>query len=190
MPVGKPPRSSSRTDASQRRLVQAAQQDPARFAELYEFHFDAIYAFVARRVHDRVYAEDLTADVFHKALAALPKFDWRGVPFGAWLFRIAANLVADHWKRSSRESPDDPPELATEQEFEKARDCARLFRLVETLPTDQQRVIRMRFSEGQSIREIAAALRKTDGAVKQLQFRALASLRAHLSGKKSGTRHG
>lgn len=187
MPVGKPP--SSRTDSSERRLVQAAQQDAARFADLYEAHFDAVYAFVVRRVRDRAHAEDLTSDVFHKALAALPNFDWRGVPFGAWLFRIAANVVADHWKRSAREA-NDPPELYTEQEFEKAGDCARLFRMVDTLPKDQQRVIRMRFSEGHSIREIASLLKKSDGAVKQLQFRALANLRAHLTGKKSGIRHG
>jgi RNA polymerase sigma-70 factor, ECF subfamily len=189
MPVGKPASKGSPAEAQQRLLVQAAQKDPARFADLYEAHFDAVYAFIARRVQTRDIAEDLTSDVFHKALAALPRFDWRGVPFGVWLFRIAANVVNDQWKRSAKESADDPPELATDTDFEEALHRARLFRLVEDLPLDQRHVIQMRFSEGKSIREIASALRRTEGAVKQLQFRALQTLRVLASEKKSGARH-
>jgi len=170
--------------------VRAAQKDPARFADLYETHFDAVYAFIARRVQSRDIAEDLTSDVFHKALAALARFDWRGVPFGVWLFRIAANVVTDQWKRSTKESSEDPPELATDTDFEEAVQRARLFRRVDDLPPDQRRVVQMRFSEGKSIREIASALRRTEGAVKQLQFRALQTLRAQVSEKKSGARHG
>lgn len=202
MSVSKPATKGSRVEANERLLVQAAQNDPSRFADLYEGHFDAVYAFIARRIRDRDLAEDLTSDVFHKALAALPRFDWRGVPFGVWLFRIASNLVTDQWKRSAQVAPGDPPELASKQDFDEALRRARLFRLVEQLPQDQRRVIQMRFSEGHSIREIAAALKKTDGAVKQLQFRALETLRAQASAKpmtktsappskkKSGTRHG
>jgi RNA polymerase sigma-70 factor (ECF subfamily) len=178
MPVSKPATKGSRAEADERLLVQAAQKDPSRLAELYELHFDAVYAFIARRIHARDVAEDLTSDVFHKALAALPRFDWRGVPFGVWLFRIASNVVTDQWKRSAKVAPGDPPEPATEQDFEEALHRARLFRLVEHLPQDQRRVIQMRFAEGNSIREIAAGLKKTDGAVKQLQFRALQALRA------------
>jgi RNA polymerase sigma-70 factor, ECF subfamily len=198
MPVSKPASQGSRAEASERLLVQAAQKDPSRFADLYELHFDPVYAFIARRIHDRDLAEDLTSDVFHKALAALPRFDWRGVPFGVWLFRIAANVVTDQWKRSAKIAPGDPPEPAAEQDFDGALHRARLFCLVDELPQDQRRVIQMRFSEGNSIREIATALEKTDGAVKQLQFRALETLRAQASEKgsdtvgkkKSGTRHG
>src|ERR687884_209969 len=97
-------------EVDDRVLVEAAQRDPARFGDLYERHFDRVYAFVVRRIRDRDAAEDVTADVFHRALTNLPKFEWRGAPFGAWLFRIAANAIADRSKRSSRETspPDDP----------------------------------------------------------------------------------
>jgi RNA polymerase sigma-70 factor (ECF subfamily) len=190
MPVGKPASKGSRAEAQERLLVQAAQQDPARFADLYEKHFDAVYAFIARRVQSRDIAEDLTADVFHKALAALPQFDWRGVPFRVWLFRIAANVVSDQWKRSAKESSSDPPELATETDFDDALQWARLFRLVESLPVDQKRVIQMRFADGCGVREIATTLRRTEGAIKQLQFRALQTLRGLVSKQRSGARHG
>jgi RNA polymerase sigma-70 factor (ECF subfamily) len=191
MPVSKASsQTGSRAEAEERRLVQAAQKDSARFADLYEKHFDAIYAFVARRVRDRHITEDLTADVFHKALAALPRFDWRGVPFGVWLFRIASNVVVDHWKQSARESSEEPPEPATEADFEDALQRGRLFRMVADLPADQRRVVQMRFAEGHSVREIGAALKKTDGAIKQLQFRALQTLRKRMNEPQSGKRHG
>src|SRR5207244_1423025 len=83
------------TDADDRALVEAAQRDRSKFADLYDRHFVRVYAFVMGRVRDRDVAEDLTADVFHKALAALPGFELRGAPFGAWLIRIAANAIAD-----------------------------------------------------------------------------------------------
>src|SRR5205085_12254931 len=79
----------------ERALIEAAKRDPARFAELYEFNFDRVYAYVSRRVRDRSIAEDVTAEVFHHALANLERFEWRGTPFAAWLFRIAANEIAD-----------------------------------------------------------------------------------------------
>jgi RNA polymerase sigma-70 factor, ECF subfamily len=81
------------TQADERLLVEAAQKDPARFGDLYELHFELVYAFVSRRVASRDVAEDVTSEVFHKALANLPRFEWRGVPFGAWLLKIAANVI-------------------------------------------------------------------------------------------------
>ena len=72
--------------------------DPRLFAKLYEQHFDRVYAFVARRAGQRSEAEDLTAEVFHHALANLSRFEWRGVPFAAWLLQIARNALADRWQ--------------------------------------------------------------------------------------------
>jgi RNA polymerase sigma-70 factor (ECF subfamily) len=170
-------------EGDERLLIEAAQRDPSRFAELYGQHFAGVYAFVARRVRDRETAQDLTADVFQQALANLGRFEWRGVPFAAWLFRIAANAIVDHAQRTTRERelppPDDPVEVAPEE----VQDRARLFRLVDELPHDQRRVIAMRFAEQKSLREIALALQRTEGAIKQLQFRALANLRARMSEK-------
>lgn len=185
MPAGKPAARGSREETRERLLVEAAQKDPARFADLYELNFARVYAYVARRAGGRQTAEDLTADVFHKALANLPNFDWRGVPFAAWLLRIASNVVADQWKRQSREVVEDPPEVSTDVDMEEVEYRARLFRLVEKLPADQRRVIGMRFAEGKSIREIARELGRTEGAVKQLQFRGLQTLREQL-----GEQHG
>src|SRR5262252_3700999 len=90
----------------ERRLIEAAQKDPRRFGELYEKNFGRVYAFVARRVHDRHETEDITAEVFHHALANLSKFEWRGVPFAVWLYRIAANAMADRWKKVSTREMD------------------------------------------------------------------------------------
>jgi RNA polymerase sigma-70 factor (ECF subfamily) len=168
-------------DADERLLVEAAQRDPMRFAELYERHFYRVYAYIARRVGDRDRAEDLTADVFQEALAGIPKFEWRGVPFWAWLLRIAARAVADHWSRSGRESgyASSEPEPAGADEIE--RD-AMLYQLVGRLPEAQFRVIYMRFIEQKSIREIAQALDRSEGSVKQLQLRAIENLRAQMEG--------
>jgi RNA polymerase sigma-70 factor, ECF subfamily len=170
-------------DADERLLIEAAQKDPHRFADLYEQHVDRIYAFIARRVQDRDAAQDLTSDVFHRALANLRSFEWRGAPFAAWLFRIAANAVADHAQRVAKQRgtlPLDEPEAVSMEEVEER---ARLFRCVSQLPEDQRRVINLRFAQQNSIREIAQALGRTEGAVKQLQFRALQNLRARMSGK-------
>src|SRR5512142_772097 len=138
----------AREEASERLLVEAARKDPGRFIELYDQNFDQVYAYIAKRVRDRDLAEDLTADVFHKALANLLKFDWRGVPFAAWLIRIAANLITDHWNRSSREIVDDPPQTGTDSSLEERGERDQLFRLVGRLPDYQRRVIALRFAEG------------------------------------------
>lgn len=183
MAVGKPAANGQAEEANERLLIEAAQQDPARFAALYELHFERVYAFVVRRVRDRDAAEDLTSEVFHKALANLPRFKWRGAPFCTWLFRIAANMIADRTKRSSRQGDiaqiDDMAD-DTHVDLEEMEHRALLFRLVDELPTDQRRVIVMRFAEELSIREIANEIGRTEGAVKQLQFRGLQSLRAQL----------
>ena len=178
----------STREADEQLLIEAAQRDPSRFGELYEVHFERVYAFVAARVRHREEAQDVTAEVFHKALAGLPRFEWRGAPFAAWLFRIASNALADRAGRAARERgltpEDDPPMQAAS--FEQAEQRARLFKLVRRLSPDQRRVIEMRFAEEKSIREIARALGRSEGAVKQLQLRALENLRARWAGQEGG----
>ena len=174
-------------EADERLLIEAAQRDPARFADLYENNFERVYAYIVRRVGNRAETEDLTSEVFHQALANLKRFEWRGIPFAAWLFRIAANLISDRWQRSGREQlADDPEQIdlaqASPVEIEEVERRATLFRLVNTLPAEQQRVVVLRFVEQKSIKEVAREIRKTEGAVKQLQFRAISSLRARMGG--------
>jgi RNA polymerase sigma-70 factor (ECF subfamily) len=176
----------ARDDAAERRLVEAARTDAASFGELYELNFNCVYGYVSRRVKHRADAEDVTADVFRKALAGIGRFEWRGVPFAAWLLRIAANVLADRGQRLRRQQElslaDDPPEVSP-REFRDAQQRAQVFKLVGGLPEDQRRVVVLRFVEGKSVREIAGELGRSDGAVKQLQFRALRTLRARMGGK-------
>ncbi len=173
-------------EADERLLIEAAQQDPACFADLYELHFERVYAYVIKRVRDRAETEDLTAEVFHQALANLKRFEWRGIPFAAWLFRIAANLISDRWQKSGREVTVDSEQIesapASKKDLEEVERRATLFRLVNTLPSEQQKVVVLRFVEQKSIKEVAREIRKTEGAVKQLQFRALTTLRARMEG--------
>jgi RNA polymerase sigma-70 factor (ECF subfamily) len=165
--------------ADERVLVEAAQQDPSRFGELYEKNFHRVYAFVARRVRDRAEAEDITAEVFHEALRSLGRFQWRGTPFAAWLLRIAANTLADRWQRAARRGEmavdaGDEREAVTQAEAEHR---AMLYQLVDLLAPDQRLVILRRFVDQKSVREIAQEMGRSEGAVKQLQFRALEALR-------------
>lgn len=160
--------------------IAAAQRDPARFAALYEENFARVYAFIVRRVRSRDDAEDLTAEVFHQALKNLPHYEWRGIPFSAWLMRIATNAVTDNARRAARETVTadlDPP---ANTEPDASEHNARLFRFVEALPNDQRRVIVMRFAEQKSIAETARTLGRSEGSIKQLQFRALKNLRQRM----------
>jgi RNA polymerase sigma-70 factor (ECF subfamily) len=177
-------RQEAHREADERLLVEAAQADPRRFAELYELHFHRVYAYVVKRVQNREEAEDITSDVFQQALAKIKAFEWRGVPFSAWLVRIAANAITDRWKRAARQTNEPLPD-DLEDKSPRAKEIeqrAALFQMVESLPADQRRVVEMRFAEQKSIREIAQEIGRTEGAVKQLQFRALEKLRAQMEG--------
>jgi RNA polymerase sigma-70 factor (ECF subfamily) len=167
---------------AERRLIEASQKEPRRFARLYEKYFDRVYAFAMTRTHDHAAAEDVTSETFRRALQNLPRFQWRGVPFSAWLFRIAANAAADQHKQAAPQTglddlPDEPSD-SWDAAFIQVEERSELFALVGRLPRDQQAVIAMRFAQDKSTQEIALVMGRSDGAVKQLQFRALQSLRA------------
>jgi RNA polymerase sigma-70 factor, ECF subfamily len=172
------------SDSEERVLIEAAQKDPGRFAELYEQNFHRVYAYISRRVSDRAETQDLTAYVFQQALANLGKFKWRGAPFAAWLYRIAGNAIADRRRQQQREVNSeelaDSPSIS-EMHIEAIERRARLFKAVNRLPEDQRRVIIMRFAEEKSIRDIASEIGRSEGAVKQLQFRGLENLRSRLT---------
>ena len=170
------------TESDERMLIEAAQNDPGRFAELYELNFHRVYAYVARRIQDRSEAQDVTAHVFQQALANIGKFKSRGAPFITWLYRIAANAIADQTRKKSREVAEieGTTNTSVDTDLEQTERRARLFSAVEMLPEDQRRVILLRFGEEKSIREIAVDLNRSEGAVKQLQFRGLENLRARL----------
>ena len=168
----------------EQRLIEAAQRDPRRFAEIYEANFARVYAYVARRVPGREEAEDVTAEVFQQALAGLGGFEWQGTPFIAWLLGIASHLVARHWKGAAgkEEVPVDELDLAANEGHVERQTL--FVQLIERLPEDQRRVIEARFFGQRSIRDIAMEMGRSEGAIKQLQFRALETLRNQI-----GNRH-
>jgi len=143
-----------------------------------------VYAYVVHRVRRRDTAEDVTSEVFHKALANLGRYEWRGAPFGAWLLRIAANAIVDRAKKSAREIVDSSqvPETSADPDVALVDEWAAVFRLVDRLPPDQRTVVVARYIEEKSIREVAAQLNRSEGAIKQLQMRALQTLRARMEG--------
>src|SRR5687768_17449332 len=141
------------SDPDEKTLVERAQQDPRRFADLYALHFDRVYAFVARRVATRSDAQDLTSEVFRQALANLGRFEWRGVSLVAWLYRIAANAVVDHYQRRARERQAPADAESPDDDALNVERRALIYRAVRTLPDDQRRVIELRFADEQSIAE-------------------------------------
>jgi len=167
--------------AAERRLIEASQEDPRRFDKLYERYFYRVYAFALARTGDPSMAEDVTSETFRQAFQNLAHFQWRGVPFSSWLFRIAANNASDARKGGSRQTaldelPSDPVDPGNE--LAQVEERVQLYELVDRLPNDQRRVIVLRFAQEKRVSEIAAAMGRSEGAVKQLQFRALQSLRA------------
>ncbi len=162
------------------------------FALLYDKHFDKIYRYVYLKVNKRTEAEDLTQDVFLKALGAISSYKWRQVPFSAWLFRIAHNEVIDYYRKQGKkefvqlddnitENKDDPV-LVAEASFEKGE----LMAALQKLSPAQREVITLRFASELSIAEVAKTLGKREGTIKALQFNGTAALRKILSEKKDG----
>ena len=170
-------------EADEAALVEAAQADPRAFAPLYARYLDPVYRYCFRRLGSREDAEEATSQVFLKALAALPGY--REGSFRGWLFTIAHNVVTDHFRhcRSDRplEAADDPPDAAQTPEglALAAEERRTLHAALVQLPPDQRRVVELRLA-GLSGAEIAAALGRSAGSVKMLQFRAVTRLRTLL----------
>jgi RNA polymerase sigma-70 factor (ECF subfamily) len=163
-------------------IERAKRYDQKAISELYKRHVQNIYRYIYYRVGDVNMAEDLTADVFLRALEGLAGFTYRGVPFSAWLYRIAHARVMDHFRQQARREllPLDERLVATgkgpQATVEARLDCEELQSAIAQLTTDQQQVIILKFVEGLSNAEAARILGKTEGAVKALQHRALNSL--------------
>jgi RNA polymerase sigma-70 factor (ECF subfamily) len=137
-------------------------------------------------VRDRAEAQDIAAEVFQHALENLQRFEWRGVPFAAWLYRIASNAIVERARLAAREQTVDPPEQVVEPAMEEVERRARVFALIDDLPEDQSKVLLLRFVEEKGIRDVAKEIGRSEGAVKQLQFRALQNLRRLLGDEAVG----
>ena len=170
-------------------LVQRAKQyDEEAFAQLYEKYFDKIYRYVALKVGDRMEAEDITQQVFLKAIKSISSFRWKGFPFSSWLFRIAHNQVVDYLRKRSRQETvelDDKLLISKENPeaiFEHKLDLEQLAAATRKLTPAQQEVISLRFAGELPIAQVAKVMGKSEGAVKALQHSAVVALRKAMIG--------
>jgi len=169
-------------------LVRRAQQrDEEAFTQLYEANFDKIYRYVALRIGDKTEAEDMTQQVFLKALQSLSSFKWRGISFSAWLFRIAHNQVVDYLRKKTKQattlldeslvSSNSDPQLVAEHKL----DIEQLLSATKRLTEAQREVLSLRFAGELPVAQVAKVMGKSQGAVKALQHSAIGALRKVLS---------
>lgn len=176
------PRVSVRDTGEDTLVERARRGDAAAFGSLYERHLDRIYRYIYYRVRTESEAEDLTEHVFLRAYEAIGRYEQRGLPFAAWLYRMAHNAIIDHYRGSRPTTPiEDAFDLedgrqnpldAVQANFD--REELRI--AIAHLTSDQQRVIVMRFVDGLSHAEVAEMLGKNEGAVRVIQHRALHAL--------------
>ncbi len=164
-------------------LVERAKQDPSAFGELYDRHFHQIYRFVYSRVRDQSIAEDVTSEVFMKALKAIPRYQDTGRPFAAWLYQIAVNAIADRYRTLHTAQPlEDFHDLSIsgpgiDEQAAQRDEIRRIWSMVEGLPVQQRTALVLKFQEDMKIEDIAVAMGKTPGAVKLLIHRGVTRLR-------------
>jgi len=172
-------------DQDERLLVERAKSDAEAFGILYDRYAEDIYRFAQARLGNVAAAEDVTAEVFVKALRGIGRYRDRGRPFSCWLYRIARNAVADHFRHEpvSRQLSDWLPDTATEVEATALRrvELDDLWRLVEKLPLQQRVAMTLRFRDDRSAREAAAVMGKSEAAVKLLIYRAIGRLRSQVA---------
>lgn len=166
-------------------LVEQAKTDPAAFGRLYELYVDKIYSYIYYRVGNHQEAEDLTAKVFYRALNHIPHYSNRGVPFAAWLYRIARNLIANWHRDTSRRQIVDlesvtlagdgrgNPHRAAERSDEREI----LLVAIQKLPPERQQLLTLKFVEKMSNAEIGQIMGRSEGAIKSLYHRTLVSLK-------------
>jgi RNA polymerase sigma factor (sigma-70 family) len=165
----------------ERDLVENAKRDPRQVGALYDRHFQQIYRFVYSRVREQTAAEDVTSEVFMKALRAMPRYQDTGRPFAAWLYQIAVNAIADRTQRPAQPL-EDFHDLsiggpALEDLAARRDEVRRIWALVETLPHQQRTALVLKFQEDMKIEDIAIAMGKSAGAVKLLIHRGVTRLR-------------
>jgi len=178
-------KSSTRAASDQRLVDRASGGDREAFGELYDRHVMPLYRHVYCMVNDRQLAEDLTAQTFLQALQAIARYEERGLPFRAWLLRIARNLATNHWRgqrnhNSSRNHGSERAIPSPEQFCEAKLREEEVWRAVRSLRGDQRQVIILRFVDGLSYPEVAQVLGKSIGAIRVVQYRALSALRRAL----------
>ncbi|MCL6471782.1 MAG: RNA polymerase sigma factor [Firmicutes bacterium] len=174
-----------------KQLVERAKNyDSEAFGQLYDMYFDKVFGYAYYKVGNRYEAEDIAEQVFLRALESISGFEWRGIPFSAWLFRIASNLVVDYYRSNKYKMVDigEEADLALDDSHDpehtvlKELDRKEVVSAIRSLTDEQQQVIILRFIVGLSNEEVAKAINKNIGAVKALQHRAIGALGRILDG--------
>ncbi len=171
-------------------LSKAIEGDLEAFSVLYKENIQRIYTYIYYRTGNKHDAEDLTARVFQRALSHIRKYEDKGVPFSAWLYRIAHNLVANWHRDHSRkkeisidETPMELPDIEMpESSMIKNQEIGELMTYVRTLPADRQMLLILKFVDDLTNQEIAAIMGKSEGAIKSLYHRTLLQLRDRING--------
>ena len=170
-------------------LIEQAKTDPEAFGKLYELYVEKIYNYVYYRIGNHQDAEDLTAKVFHRALNHIPNYNNKGVPFAAWLYRIAHNLVAN-WHRDRKRRKVVALEQVTvsskkeenpHQAAEQSNKHELLLAAIQKLPLERQELLTLKFIERMSNAEIGQVIGRSEGAIKSLYHRTLVSLKELLA---------
>lgn len=175
-------------DAKAKKDTDGLKEKENQLADLYDEYFDKIAHYIYVRLGDRNEAEDLAGEVFVKALESLKSYKERGIPMQAWLFRIAHNIMVDRLRKRGRITtiPDDKVVIAGGEDpvaiAEKNIEIERVNEAMQKLTPDQREVVRLRFFGGLSSKEVGAVLKKSDGAVREMQRAAIEKLRGLLTG--------
>lgn len=172
----------------ERQAIEAARTDPRRFAPLYERYFTDIFRFIHRRAGQAELTADLTQQTFLKALLALPKYQVRGLPFRAWLYRIALNELRMHWRKRKEQAMDlsFAEVRGLSEEMGLAEDVEAMRRLaiaLSRLARDQARLVELRYFDGLSFAEVAQVLGIGEDAAKMRTHRVLGRLRQYLGAR-------
>jgi RNA polymerase sigma-70 factor, ECF subfamily len=170
-------------------VVKASEGDPEAFTFIYERYVTRIYSYVFYRIGSETDAEDITSRVFYRAFGHIANYVDKGVPFSAWLYRIAHNLVAN-WHRDShrrKEVPlEDQMEIPAhidhpERAMERSQEMELLLQGIRRLSPDRQQLLILKFVEDYSNAEIGEIMNKSEGAIKSLYHRALIALREEMT---------
>ena len=190
-PVDAPTKNNRFSDLDEAAVVALAKIDPEAFGELYHRNVDRIYSYIYYRIGNVADAEDLTARTFYQALGNISRYTDQGLPFAAWLYRIAHNLVANHhraqgrWKLAPLEdgeqagkSADNPARVAEVNERKRA-----LWSAIRRQPEERQKLLLLKFADRLSNEEIGSLMGRTESSIKSLYFRTLKALRADLEAR-------
>lgn len=171
----------------ERVILERSKRDPRAFGELYEKYFDRIFNFVYRQTDDEELAGDLSSQTFINALNNLSRYEFRGVPFSAWLYRIARNEINKHYRKNKRKNVFSIEELKVRELIERSDEAwdeeliQKLINFMKDLPTDMLQVLELRFFEDKDFKEIAFILDITESGAKMRTYRALDKLRKNFN---------